>query len=49
VGRFADLDRSECVAAWLLTAGIVGIGLYPAPLLGVMASSVARLARQFGV
>jgi NADH-quinone oxidoreductase subunit M len=45
---FADLKRSERLAAWLLSAGIVGIGLYPAPLLGLMASSLARLTRPFG-
>ncbi|MEF8701513.1 MAG: NADH-quinone oxidoreductase subunit M [Candidatus Accumulibacter sp. UW20] len=47
--HFADLQRSERLAAWLLSAGIVGIGLYPAPLLGLMASSLARLARPFGI
>ncbi|HOG02497.1 MAG TPA: NADH-quinone oxidoreductase subunit M [Accumulibacter sp.] len=49
VAHFADLKRSECAAAWLLTAGIVGIGFYPAPLLRLMASSVGRLAQHFGV
>jgi NADH-quinone oxidoreductase subunit M len=47
--HFADLQRSERLAAWLLTACIVGIGLYPAPLLGLMAASLARLARPFGI
>jgi NADH:ubiquinone oxidoreductase subunit 4 (subunit M) len=49
VAHFADLKRTECAAAWLLSAGIVGIGFYPAPLLRLMASSLARLARPFGV
>jgi NADH:ubiquinone oxidoreductase subunit 4 (subunit M) len=31
-----------------LSAAIVIIGFYPAPLLGLMSSSVARLAQQFG-
>ena len=48
VAFFADLDRAESATAGLLTAGIVLIGFYPAPLLGLIASSVARLARQFG-
>ena len=49
VAHFADLKRTECAAAWLLSAGIVSIGFYPAPLLRLMASSLARLARPFGV
>ncbi len=49
VAHFADLKRTECAAAWLLSAGIVSIGFYPAPLLRLMASSLAKLARPFGV
>ncbi len=49
VAHFADLNRSECAVACLLSVGIVGIGLYPAPLLRLMASSLVRLTRQFGV
>jgi hypothetical protein len=41
VAHFADLKRTECAAAWLLSAGIVSIGFYPAPLLRLMASSLA--------
>ncbi len=48
VTAFADLKGSESAAAGLLVAGILGIGFYPAPLLGLMASSVARLVRQVG-
>lgn len=48
VTAFADLKRSESAAAGLLVAGILGIGFYPAPLLSLMASSVARLVRQVG-
>ncbi|MBL8397293.1 MAG: NADH-quinone oxidoreductase subunit M [Candidatus Accumulibacter sp.] len=46
---FADLNGREAAAAWLLTAGIVVLGLYPAPLLQLMAASVGRLAQQFGI
>ncbi len=45
---FADLDRRETATAWLLTAGIVVLGLYPAPLLTLMSTSVSRLASHFG-
>ncbi|WP_374691720.1 NuoM family protein [Accumulibacter sp.] len=48
VAWFADLGRVECAAAWLLTAGVVGIGVHPQPLLQLMASSLARLAAGFG-
>ncbi|MCP5247107.1 MAG: NADH-quinone oxidoreductase subunit M [Candidatus Accumulibacter sp.] len=48
VATFADLNRGETATAALLGVGIVGIGFYPAPLLGLMAASVARLAQQFG-
>jgi len=46
---FADLTRGECAAAWLLAVGVVAIGVYPAPLLRLMASSLVSLAGQFGV
>ena len=49
VADFADLDRVECAAAWLLTSGIVCIGVHPAPLLRLMASSLTQLAKAFGV
>ena len=47
VATFADLNRSETATAAALTAGIVVIGFYPAPLLALMASSVGRLAQNF--
>ena len=48
VAHFADLNRTECAAAWLLAGGIVWIGLLPAPLLRLMATSLSRLATPFG-
>ncbi|WP_291993458.1 NADH-quinone oxidoreductase subunit M [Candidatus Accumulibacter sp. ACC003] len=48
VATFADLKNSEMATAALLGVGIVGIGFYPAPLLGVLAWSVARLAQHLG-
>ena len=48
VATFADLNRGETATAAALSAGIVIIGFYPAPLLALMASSVSRLAQQFG-
>jgi NADH-quinone oxidoreductase subunit M len=44
----ADLTRAEMAAAGLLSAGILGIGFYPAPVLGLIGPSVARLAQMFG-
>ena len=43
-----DLTRAEMAVAGLLSVGIVGIGLFPAPALALVATSVARLARLFG-
>jgi NADH-quinone oxidoreductase subunit M len=48
IAAFADLDRVEVVTAGLLATGIVFIGFCPAPLSGLLAASVAQLARQFG-
>ncbi|HRF74302.1 MAG TPA: NADH-quinone oxidoreductase subunit M [Accumulibacter sp.] len=48
VATFADLAPGESATAALLGAGIVIIGFYPAPLLGLMTSSVGRLVQQFG-
>ncbi|MEF8714205.1 MAG: NADH-quinone oxidoreductase subunit M [Accumulibacter sp.] len=48
VAHFADLNRTECAAAWLLAGGIVWIGILPAPLLRLMATSLSRLATPFG-
>jgi NADH-quinone oxidoreductase subunit M len=42
-----DLGRGELTAAAVLTAGSLAIGLYPAPLLQLIAASVGRYARLF--
>ena len=44
----ADLRPAEMAAAGVLTAGIVGFGVAPGPLLGLMSASVARLSVLFG-
>ena len=43
-----DLNRAEMVMAGVLSAGILFMGLYPAPTLTLVGASVARLARVFG-
>ena len=43
-----DLRRAEMAAAGVLAAGILVFGLFPAPALGLMGASLARLARLFG-
>jgi NADH-quinone oxidoreductase subunit M len=42
-----DLNRSELAAATVLTAGSLFIGLYPGPVLNLIAASVARYANLF--
>ena len=42
-----DLTRGELVAATVLTAGSFAIGLYPSPLLYLIAASVGRYAQLF--
>lgn len=42
-----DLTRSELTAAAVLTAGSLAIGLYPGPLLNLIAASVARYSSLF--
>jgi NADH-quinone oxidoreductase subunit M len=42
-----DLSRSELTAAAVLTGGSLALGLYPAPLLDLVAASVTRLAQPF--
>jgi NADH-quinone oxidoreductase subunit M len=42
-----DLSRGEFTAATVLTAGSLAIGLYPGPLLNLIAASVARYAQLF--
>lgn len=44
-----DLSRSELIAATVLTAGSLFIGLYPSPLLDLIAASVARYASLFSL
>lgn len=44
----ADLNRVEMTAAGVLAGGMLAIGLLPAPALGLIGASVARLARLFG-
>lgn len=46
--QIPDLGRAEMTAAAVLSAGILVLGLYPAPVLGLIGGSVARLARSFG-
>jgi NADH-quinone oxidoreductase subunit M len=43
-----DMTRTEAVAAGLLAACILGLGIWPAPLLDLLAGSVGRVARLFG-
>jgi NADH-quinone oxidoreductase subunit M len=43
-----DMTRTETAAAALLGIAIVGLGVWPAPLLGLVAGSVDRLGRLFG-
>ncbi len=44
----ADLRAPEMAAAGVLAVGIVGFGVAPGPLLGLMSASVARLSVLFG-
>jgi NADH-quinone oxidoreductase subunit M len=43
-----DLTRAEMAAAGVLAGGILAIGLFPAPALGLIGASVWRVARLFG-
>lgn len=43
-----DLSRGEFTAAAVLTAGSLAIGLYPGPVLHLIAASVGRYAHLFG-
>ena len=43
-----DLTRTELAAASVLSAGILYLGLWPAPTLGLISASVGRVARLFG-
>ncbi len=42
-----DLQRSELLAAGLLTAGIILLGLFPAPALELMSASIVRFSAAF--
>jgi NADH-quinone oxidoreductase subunit M len=44
-----DLTRGEFTAAAVLTVGSLAIGLYPGPLLNLIAASVARYAQLFSI
>lgn len=44
----ADMTRTELSAAALLALAIVGLGVWPAPLLELVAGSVGQLGRLFG-
>lgn len=44
----ADLTRAEMAAAGVLSFGILFIGFFPSPALGLLSASVARVARLFG-
>lgn len=44
----ADMSRSESTAAGLLALGIVAFGVWPAPLLALIAGSIGQLGRLFG-
>ena len=46
--EIADLTRTETTAAALLALIVVGLGVWPAPLLDLVAGSVDRVARLFG-
>lgn len=46
--EIADLTRTETVAAGLLAACIVALGVWPAPLLALVADSVGQVGRWFG-
>ncbi len=46
--EIADMTRTETVAAAILGLGIVTLGVWPAPLLDLVAGSVDRVGRLFG-
>lgn len=45
----SDLQRSELIAAGVLSAGIVLLGLFPAPALNLMSASINQFSQLFGV
>jgi len=44
----ADMSRTEAAAAGILALSIVGLGLWPAPLIDLVAGSVGQVGRLFG-
>ena len=44
----ADMTRTEGIAAGLLVLCILGLGIWPAPLLNLIAGSLGQLGRLFG-
>lgn len=46
--ELADMTRTEMTAAGLLVFCIVALGVWPAPLLNLIAGSVAQVSRLFG-
>jgi len=46
--EIADMTRTETVAAAILGLGIIALGVWPAPLLDLVAGSVDRVGRLFG-
>lgn len=46
--QLADMTRTEMSAAGILAFAIVALGLWPAPLLELVAGSVGQVARLFG-
>jgi len=46
--ELADMTRTETMAAGLLAVCVLGLGVWPAPLLDLVAGSVGQVARLFG-
>ena len=46
--QLADMTRTEMSAAGILAFAIVGLGIWPAPLLDLVAGSVGQVSRLFG-
>ena len=46
--EIADMTRTEAVAAAILALAIIALGVWPAPLLGLVAGSIGQLGRLFG-
>jgi len=46
--EIADMTRTEALAAAILGLVIVALGVWPAPLLNLVAGSVDRVGRLFG-